>query len=125
MEVLGEANRSAIFVENMPKSTEFNKAIAFILFICLIWPKNAPNHTGQLKTRFQLGGGRLAVSPNTNTVPSEAAAPSAKGNGVGGSQKRKSKKSFLEAADVLERMWEAVRRNNGIMVRLHYHSVFP
>uniref|UniRef100_A0A0M3HUU8 DDB1- and CUL4-associated factor 1 n=1 Tax=Ascaris lumbricoides TaxID=6252 RepID=A0A0M3HUU8_ASCLU len=64
----------------------------------------------------RLGGGRLAVSPNTNTVPSEAAAPSAKGNGVGGSQKRKSKKSFLEAADVLERMWEAVRRNNGIMI---------
>lgn len=30
---------------------------------------------------------------------------------------KKFKKTHLDAADVLEKMWEAVRRNNGIMVR--------
>ncbi|KHN71525.1 DDB1- and CUL4-associated factor-like 1, partial [Toxocara canis] len=63
-----------------------------------------------------LGGGRLAVSPNTNTTPNESSTLSVKGNGISSTQKRRLKKSFLEATDVLERMWDAVRRNNGIMI---------
>ncbi|VDM37858.1 unnamed protein product [Toxocara canis] len=64
----------------------------------------------------KLGGGRLAVSPNTNTTPNESSTLSVKGNGISSTQKRRLKKSFLEATDVLERMWDAVRRNNGIMI---------
>uniref|UniRef100_A0A914X2Z4 LisH domain-containing protein n=1 Tax=Plectus sambesii TaxID=2011161 RepID=A0A914X2Z4_9BILA len=48
----------------------------------------------------RFGGGRLVLQPE---------------EGQGG-QSSKKQKTHMDACDVLERLWEAVRRNNGIMI---------